>query len=246
MYKMGVVRPGEMNCLILQSVVLSGDCCPEEALYFRRRGEIALTEEGARLAPGSVLSADTYMNAFDAAAWRRACGELPWRLELEVRGACRAELICRRADGTLSVCARETSGKEPVALSLVPEAPAAGLCWLRLSGEGETVLRRAAFVTDMPPRNPETTLGLAICTYRREARLRENLRRLAGTRFFDEGDPLYGRLRVHVADNASILPLRVEQPFVRLFHNPNEGGSGGYARPCGSSPPGGRPTASAR
>ena len=72
-------------------------------------------------------------------------------------------------------------------------------------------------------------IRVIICTYRRREALEENLARLRASRFFDTEDALYGRLSVCVVDNASELPS-IREPLLRLCHNPNTGGSGGFGR----------------
>lgn len=80
-------------------------------------------------------------------------------------------------------------------------------------------------------------LALIICTYHRRKSLRANLKRITDSRFFDEGDELLGKLDIYVVDNASELELKdiaeadkAKNGQIRLFHNNNSGGSGGFGR----------------
>lgn len=77
---------------------------------------------------------------------------------------------------------------------------------------------------------------LIICTYRRRDALKSNLKRIIGSRFFDRGDELFGKLDIYIVDNASelmlndIVPESKTYDNIKLYHNPNTGGSGGFTR----------------
>ncbi len=77
------------------------------------------------------------------------------------------------------------------------------------------------------------SLALNICTYKRETILKENLRLLLTSKFFDDKDiEFYGNLDVFVIDNASEITVNdiTDSPSIHLFHNRNTGGSGGFQR----------------
>ena len=197
------------------------------ALYVRLQGDVSLPDGTVRLSPGAVLETNTYLNAFDAGTWARYTGMPDWHLTVQVRGRCRAELV-RLCGGASQVCdLREGDGE----MTLLPpeELMCSGVYSLRLTALEEAVLLSAEYRTESQPRNPETKIGLIICTYHRLEAVQQNMELLQQTRFFDPADPLFGRLAVHVVDNGSELPLREEANF-RVFHNPNTGGSGGFTR----------------
>lgn len=72
-------------------------------------------------------------------------------------------------------------------------------------------------------------ISVIICTYKRKEALEANLARFRGSRFFNEADELYGKLSIRIIDNASEL-MEVKERYIKLYHNPNTGGSGGFTR----------------
>ena len=213
----------------LQTNLFSSDCCENRSLYAHTQGEVTLSDESARLAPGAVLETDAYMNLFDASFWLAHSTVRKWRLEISAAGQAKVELLCRLS-GQSSVCdSVEIDCREPGQYALRAPTDQRGQFFLRMTAQEETALISAAFVTDELPRKEEIRLGAAICTYHRADRITRNLKRFQCSRFFDEADELYGKLQIHVADNGEELP-EAPCPFIRIFHNPNTGGSGGFTR----------------
>ncbi len=74
-------------------------------------------------------------------------------------------------------------------------------------------------------------LALNICTYKREDYIKNNLKLLLSSRFFDQEDQeYYGCLEIFVVDNASELVLDEKHEKLHLIKNRNTGGSGGFQR----------------
>lgn len=213
----------------LQSLLFRSDCCDAPALFFRAEGPVEAKPDGVCLSPGASLTTDTYLNLFDDDHWRRHTVVDSWRLEVEAGGSGALELWRRTPEGDVCCDRAELRSAAPGrTVSLTPKT-SGGMYYLRVEAETEVTLCAAAFRADVP-RERMARIGLAICTYHRVEQVTENLRRLTGSRFFDPDDGLYGAMHIHVADNGSQLPAGERAPFLRVFHNPNTGGSGGFRR----------------
>lgn len=68
-------------------------------------------------------------------------------------------------------------------------------------------------------------LGASFCTYKREKYIISNMERLR-----DFGLKYSIPLKVFVVDNGSTLPETLSDNTITIIHNPNCGGSGGFAR----------------
>jgi len=78
---------------------------------------------------------------------------------------------------------------------------------------------------------PEVRIGIAICTFRREAFVEKNLRILREAILENEQSPLYGKLEVFIADNGKTLDMdKLSAPGIHIYTNKNYGGSGGFTR----------------
>lgn len=212
----------------LQTNLFSSACCELPELYARCTGEVHLDGETAWLAPGASLTTDTYMNAFDAAFWGAHTELDQWKLVVRARGEARLELISRHC-GEESVCAALNiqDGEESCCV-LDGTGSGAGLVFFRLRAIGPCTLFSAVYETPETAPNP-VRLGLGICCYHRSEHVKRNLKLLRSSRFFDPRDPLFGALQIHVVDNGSEMDER-DETLLRVFRNPNTGGSGGFTR----------------
>ena len=97
---------------------------------------------------------------------------------------------------------------------------------------GGASLRKMAYVAaGEVPEAAEVNLALAICTYKREDFIAANMEVLRRGVFDNPASPLRGHLRAYISDNARSLEVsRFEGMPVKVFPNPNSGGSGGFSR----------------
>ena len=180
------------------------------------------------LAAGSVLSLDTYFNAFSCSKFLRWTTLTRAAASLDLAGRFAVSLWANRAGKNvlLSHCAAEDGCTLPFDFSAEPSA---SRFWLRLEALGEgcrfTGGRYQADVSPAPVR-----LAIVICTYRREEYVLRNLSLFTET-LLAPSSPLAGQLEVFVVDNGRTLAERFpRQEGLRLFPNKNLGGSGGFTR----------------
>ena len=191
-----------------------------------------------RIEPGATVAFDTYFNALFEHHWRLHTRAAAFSLRVEVEG--RAKLHLWRATehgGQTLLHEQEVEGAAEVHLPRdAPHFRQAGMVWFELTAlGGPAVLRRAEwFALDAAPE--PVGLGVAICTFNREADLAAVLAAIAGDPALDGPD---GVVRVFVVSQGR--PGLLAHPDVagpasrlgdrlRVVEQGNFGGAGGFGR----------------
>ncbi len=219
--------------MVIQTMVPGDEACREPGLYYRVSGQVEQTADAICLSAGTLLSTDSYMNLFDAGTWHSYTGYRRWGLCVKVRGAGLLRLTAEDADGGERLLGERTFAcGEPEELQVPFEEDAAKISF-SLQAETNLWLYGARYQCRDDRSGGETErqrhIRVCICTYHRREELQKTLNLFRSSRFFCEQDELYGKLSICVADNASEL-APVEEPLLRICHNPNTGGSGGFGR----------------
>ncbi|MCD7865031.1 MAG: glycosyltransferase [Clostridiales bacterium] len=242
----------------LQTVLFSDEACDMQELFFRKSGRVKIIsadgdrvsdkeistdaglsgnpgvrtriDAGVSLAPGAGIRTDTYMNLFDTETWRKYTGTHEWKLVTEICGKGRFRLCKLEHDREYRVVTEDVLNCRDFETREYKLADISGMCYFELSADEEMEIRQAAYIADVPDDciNP-VRLSLVICTYQRNRQVLRNMDKVRGSRFFDPESEWYHCLRLRVVDNASEL-TQIEEPYIRLYHNPNTGGSGGFIR----------------
>ena len=217
---------------MIQSVIFASPVCDTREIYYRAAGPVREAKTGLVLSPGAEVSADTYMNLFDAGFWKKYTGCSGWELTLTLSGRARISLFTFTEDGRKeqAVFEKEHEAQETLVIPFT-HLEEAGIYAFSVKAESETCLKAAAWQAgrDTAAFSNPVRLALIICTYHRRQALEENLALLKSTDFFKEGHPLQGKLQIIVTDNGSEIP-EVTEAGLRIRHNANTGGSGGYTR----------------
>lgn len=215
--------------MILQSVIFPEPVCWEPELYFHSRGDVLTREDSVLLDREAVVRSDSYMNLFDAGCWRRYTGITQYTLQAKVSGKGIVQLWrwCKKTKQVL--LSKKVDAKQVCCLEFPFVCMEEGeRYFLELRAEGEMCLSGGSYMAGAVPAWFDVHIGLILCTYQRNRELYRILERIRCSRFFREGEE-QGRLHVCVVDNASELP-KIKEKNIQLFHNPNTGGSGGFAR----------------
>lgn len=222
----------ETGDAVLQRLALDAPLALRE-LYWR--GDAEPVPGGLRVPAGGTVSFMTYFAAFYDQHWRAGTGLRHLALLLDLTGPARLR-VWRHTQHT---------GLQPV-LDQVVDGPArvvlpddvrhwrqAGVLWFDLVAHGDTVLRAASWAaTGAAPAS--VALGIAICTFNREAELGAVLAVLEATPQLEtavarvvvvnQGRP---GLRQHQAVCAAATRLGDR---LRVVEQPNYGGAGGFGR----------------
>lgn len=184
---------------------------------------------------GTVVTFDSFFNAFPAAYWRRWTSLPNVVLELELEGDCRVDVYRSSGSGRVThETAHVVRGAETVRLTLPIEKRFAdgGFYWFGLRALSDTTLVSAAWHAEQAIAVRGATIG--ICTFNRTSDCVATLERLIG-------DPESVRhvREVVVVDQGTQLVAdhpdfeAVEKAWdgrVRIVRQPNLGGSGGFSR----------------
>ena len=181
-----------------------------------------------RLEAGESLSTDTYFNGLSADKWKKYTVVRDVTLTLHLQGKVHYELFSKvdkagrdekLAEGILtpSTCWETLP---------IPWEEARGIVYFRLTALEPAVFYGGWYACATPAQRP-VKIALDICTFRREAYVKENCRLLweRMTR-----DPDFGHFLIFVVDNGRTLAPGDLPEGVRLFPNANTGGSGGFTR----------------
>lgn len=206
--------------MVLQNILWDEVTEETKELYYRGQGKIYFQEKIV-LAPGTSFVTDTYMNLFDIEIWGKYTTVENVFLKIEVEGSGRVFLRTLE-ENVKEVALDFQSDKREEVLVSIPRVWKEKV-YFGLETYGEVSLYRASYVTDAIKKK-KVKLATVICTYKRKQLLRKLLEELKKVKTVLEED-----LEVYVVDNASELKLK-EESWIRLYHNSNTGGSGGFGR----------------
>ncbi len=216
----------------LQNILFpSGEGCEKE-LYIRT-SELPYKRNPTMIFKGERLSTDTYMNAFDIAAWKKYTdvSELSFAWKLNGNGILK---VFQKEEGRGAVCLTEKimenhpdafyEGKYHIEEF---EKLTKGLLYIEFYACTDSFLE-AWFETDNFDRD-EIKISIVICTFKRKKQLEQIIHTIRGRMGDTAHDNGNDWLRVIIVDNASELPDQYGEG-ITVFHNPNTGGSGGFSR----------------
>lgn len=220
-----------MTRLVLQRLILR--CAPESLwLYWRK------DQPGAALClePDATLDLDTYFNSFDETVWRRHTRLGALSVELRLGGSALVQLW-RHARGGVHVLLAEATTEGDAQVSLAAPRPphprATGRLALRiLAGDGPVTLKAGAWVTEGSP--GAVRLMPVICTYNRDAALREVVGRIAADPAVV--DAIAGLVIVNNAKPGLAQRLACDtmprglRDKLHIVEQENYGGAGGFVR----------------
>jgi GT2 family glycosyltransferase len=215
---------------VLQSLILPDPAVPDApGLCIRPLPdqETPQAEPGAlRFADGAGAGFDTWFNLFDATAWARLTDINHLQLTLSGEGRFQVALFVDTEEtGTLCASRQEvTLDDGPVHVPVIALGKSPRCVWFTLTALSPAALQDAQWCTaDSPKRAVD--MALCITTFRREVQAEATIARMRAR---------FGRdaaMRLIVVDNGQTLPCRDEQDGrLQVLHNPNLGGSGGFAR----------------
>lgn len=218
--------------MIVQSIILPNQICNTEEIFVRKNGNIRFADDQINMDADSKLKFDTYMNIFDADIWGRYTNVFQWKVNMELCGEGEIRLIRWCGENREILSRYDFQADEWTACSIrFRHNRTKSMYYLEADAVSEVKIKNITFEVDQKKdRNPNVPkLGLIICTYHREQALYRNLKTICDSEFFDSKSDLYGKLYVYIVDNASELP-GMDQYHIRLYHNENTGGSGGFTR----------------
>lgn len=206
--------------MILQNIVWKEATEETKELYYRSQSKIRFQEKIV-IVPGTSFVTDTYMNLFDIETWKKYTTVENLFLKLEIRGS--GQVILRTLEQKLKKLAIEFKCDKKQEIQLEVPKEWAGKVYFEIRAGEEVNFYGASYITEEMEKRI-VKLSVVICTYKREQSLRSLLRELKRVKSVSKEN-----LEVFVVDNASELNIK-DESWIHLYHNPNTGGSGGFAR----------------
>lgn len=245
--------------VVLQHVILpKQNICEESELYYRKTGfPVSRDVFGVKLKRDVRVSFDTYINSLSAEKWAEYTNaDTSYSLRLDFCGKFKIELVAVytknlvRQDGivktekkknkkkkreivcrTLSSHVIESTGRTKVSLPYVTDTVTGLLAFKIKCLEDGGIIYSADYTGEVEEEPKAVKIGIGICTFRREAYVKNNIDNLKKYIFENDGSELCGKVEVFISDNAQTL---AESDFsgkgIHLFKNKNTGGSGGFTR----------------
>lgn len=202
----------------------------KESLYSRGTA-YSVTKNGVLLEKGGSVSFDTYFNSFSYSKYLRFTAVRKVFVSVRARGSLELRLMRAERGGDTELFSERFSFSDietAVAEVDFSDFTGDGFVYPIISAEEKTEITEIGYYADESAFVREVRLALAICTFRREQYVYENMRRLSDGDFDRLGDSL----SVIIVDNggtldSSLLPQELD---ISVFPNRNYGGSGGFTR----------------
>lgn len=217
-----------MSRMYQNMVMCDGDS--PRALYYASRGDVREDAGGLRLGAGAEVDFDGYFNALFACVPVRLCGLRMMRLCLRLTGGGVLRLQRRDSNGSVrTVVERHFSGvqNENIFLELeLSEKDENARFHPQVVAIDSTLHVHGGGWLAQRAESQQVHLNVVICTHRKREYLERNVKSLL------DYAPLQAESwSLLVVDNASEIPHEFfPHPRVRIIHQENVGGSGGFTR----------------
>lgn len=191
-----------------------------EALYFKVQGNVKTQNNALAVRQGGKVDLLTYFNCFSLCQWKKYTTIKKLYIRGFIDGQAKIEIIGLTENGTDVLQMIEVKGEFTYALDITTvQQPVLGLNIIAVTN---CLVKEVAYYGDFSTWKP-LKIGVSICTFKREQYVKKTMAKLQD---FSKQN-LW--LRTLVVDNGSTLP-KMETASLRIIHNPNYGGSGGFTR----------------
>ncbi len=187
---------------------------------------------------GEKVWFDTYFNGFSIEKWKKYTILDNLTLKLELSGKFKVILLCKEKihNEVLEkiICATtiEADLRKEFTFSF-SGGNGQGMYTFGLEAlSDDSIFYGGVYCSDIPVsavRNVK--MGIGICTFRREAFVKKNMKILKESILDNKISPLYGHMEVFISDNGKTLDTEeFSMPQVHIYPNRNVGGAGGFTR----------------
>lgn len=210
--------------------------CDKKRLYFRKEtGNVRILSGGLQLAAAGSVSFFSYFNAFSLTRWRDYTGIAQYRMGISVcgKGRIRLRRAVLKGGRIYDTCLEqkefytEPDACTEIRFEIAPDTED-GMLYAQVCADTEVRLDGGYFGTEREPA-AEVCIAAGICTFHREEYVYRTLGLLEKAFLENQNSPLYGKIRVYVADNGGTLDSGGFGRDVCVFRNKNAGGAGGFA-----------------
>ena len=201
-------------------------------LYFRAIGPATVCDDSLAMQTGTTVRFDTYFNGFFYTKYLKYTQAKTLTVKIRCSGKLEAKLACITPDLIETVIETiQLSGREVIeefGPVMLQDLPSDGMLFCAFAAREASIISEISYETEISRPNQVYIAGV-ICTYRREAYVKRNLRRIDAQIWQNIDSPAAQSLDVLVVDNGRTLPPG-DRGHVAILPNKNCGGSGGFAR----------------
>ena len=207
----------------------------EGELYYRKENNIEICEGKLTFTKDAKLKTNTYFNSFSIEKWNEFCDLKRINLRISYSGKFhlkvhQAHIVNDELQETV-ICDNILKSNVLDDFIYTFSSDIKGVVYYELTAiEDESVLCYAFYEGEIK-KERDVKIALNICTYNREKFLFKNLF-LLKQNFLENSDScLVNHLKIFITDNASTWDIeKYTNQDIFIFHNPNEGGAGGFTR----------------
>lgn len=192
-------------------------------LYFQ--GDFKISGEKVCVNSGKTLDLGTYFNAFSLKKWTDYTNISSLKLELDLKGKFSVDLFGADITGEEKISNFETDGKFSYTFNsdeLKNFADQFDIVFVKLTATQDGEFLGGAYFAEFSTTN-DIHIGITVCTFKREKYLLPNLEKLSKLTAKNTN------FSVMVIDNGNTLEEK-NTDELKILHNPNYGGSGGFTR----------------
>ena len=211
--------------------------CSIAEMYFRCSKGCLLTNGTLHMTQGAKVTSDTYFNGVSVDKWKKYTQMSVLQLSLSLKGRFRLCLCsCERVNEEIvHRVLHEEILNQPEREEILFSYPEKikGMAYFSLEAlDGINEVYGGYYSTFISKDMIHPVkIGIAICTFKREEYLYNNLTILKKLLIENPESELYGNLEVFVSDNGKSLdPGKVPSQNIHIFPNKNAGGAAGFTR----------------
>lgn len=222
--------------MILQKLTFQNHSEQTKKLYYIGDDKIVVNNNVVCFQQGAEMSLETYFNLFSAEKWKKFTMVESVYLMLEFQGELRIsvfhtmkrnEKLEKKLLFEEMFCSGEKMRKMTQSISL----PEEGVLSVKVRALQDSRIYEGYYGTVQKLESQRIKIGIGICTFKREAYVKRNMKLLT-EKIFENAEALSNQhVTVCISDNAGTLNREeIERPGIRIVQNKNLGGVGGFTR----------------
>ncbi len=214
------------------------EICSSTVMYYRGNSVDVFSEDGyCRIPKGETLRTDTYFNSISIEKWIKYSILDNISLGIIYKGEFLVEVhqsfkINNKIKDTVIADQHINASVLSSANISIPLKEKSGIFYFTLKAlSDDAEFWGGAYETSVDDEKlQDVKIAIAICTFRREAYVANNMRVLHENIFENPSSPMYDKLEVFISDNSKTLDESLNDEYVHIFPNRNLGGAGGFTR----------------
>lgn len=186
-------------------------------LYFKGNSDV--NEQGLHISSGNTVDFLTYFNSFSITKWKEYTTIKKIQINGKIIGSAEIEIYTVGKEEKVLI---KKQVNRSFALDFDVKKITGEILGIKVKAESKVIIQNLTYLGEFEEWKNQK-IGVVICTFKREQYAKVTIDKLVQ---FSKNNPWLTTL---VVDNGSTLE-KVETDNLRIIHNPNYGGSGGFTR----------------